>query len=163
MLKLVAPLVAGIMLVTAAPATAASFVLGPIEGVAGAAVSTSAGGFFMGGQTKLFYRLQNPMITDLTITGATPGAGIKIYGFKSTPIGYADSSGAFTLPGPLAIFYTHDNDYGRITLYGPYFLGNITLEGTAYGHIPEPATWALMISGFGLTGLALRRRRLVPA
>ena len=28
---------------------------------------------------------------------------------------------------------------------------------------PEPATWALMISGFGLAGAGLRRRRAVAA
>ena len=31
------------------------------------------------------------------------------------------------------------------------------------GGVPEPATWALMISGFGLAGAALRRRRIVAA
>jgi hypothetical protein len=31
------------------------------------------------------------------------------------------------------------------------------------GPIPEPATWAMLIAGFGLTGAALRRRRVVPA
>ena len=30
---------------------------------------------------------------------------------------------------------------------------------TISGAIPEPATWGLMISGFGLAGIALRRRR----
>lgn len=35
-----------------------------------------------------------------------------------------------------------------------------TFKATA---VPEPASWALMISGFGLLGTALRRRRLLPA
>ncbi len=29
--------------------------------------------------------------------------------------------------------------------------------------VPEPASWAMMISGFGLAGIALRRRRRLPA
>jgi hypothetical protein len=28
--------------------------------------------------------------------------------------------------------------------------------------VPEPQTWALMIAGFGLAGVAIRRRRGVP-
>jgi hypothetical protein len=31
------------------------------------------------------------------------------------------------------------------------------------GSVPEPASWALLISGFGLVGAAMRRRRLQPA
>jgi len=33
----------------------------------------------------------------------------------------------------------------------------------ANGGVPEPASWALMISGFGLAGAALRRRRTLAA
>jgi hypothetical protein len=32
-------------------------------------------------------------------------------------------------------------------------------SGSVSGMIPEPSTWMMMISGFGLVGLAVRRRR----
>ena len=47
-----------------------------------------------------------------------------------------------------------------------------TTEGVSYeahwdnlttGSVPEPATWAMMIAGFGLAGAALRRRRALAA
>lgn len=34
---------------------------------------------------------------------------------------------------------------------------------TAVGGVPEPASWALMVAGFGLVGVLRRRRRIVPA
>lgn len=56
-------------------------------------------------------------------------------------------------------------DTGALTLY--YWDSNsgdntehVTATITA---VPEPAAWAMMIAGFGLTGAALRRRRLAPA
>ena len=33
----------------------------------------------------------------------------------------------------------------------------------ALGGVPEPANWALLIAGFGLTDAAMRRRRGIPA
>ena len=41
-----------------------------------------------------------------------------------------------------------------------YSLDNLQLS---VGGVPEPGTWALMISGFGLAGATLRRRRAVAA
>lgn len=35
----------------------------------------------------------------------------------------------------------------------------LTYDGVRDGAIPEPSTWALLITGFGLAGAALRRRR----
>jgi len=37
------------------------------------------------------------------------------------------------------------------------------LDGVSLTAVPEPATWALMIAGFGAVGLAARRRRAVAA
>ncbi len=39
----------------------------------------------------------------------------------------------------------------------------ITFAGTVTGSIPEPATWAMMLCGFGGCGAALRSRRKVAA
>ena len=36
-------------------------------------------------------------------------------------------------------------------------------DGITNGGVPEPASWALMITGFGLAGAAMRRRRSVVA
>ena len=39
-----------------------------------------------------------------------------------------------------------------------FVMDNVTYNG---GAVPEPATWALMLGGFGLAGVTLRRRRAV--
>jgi len=44
-----------------------------------------------------------------------------------------------------------------------YFYGPKDLNFRTSMTVPEPASWALMIAGFGLTGAALRRRRPTPA
>jgi PEP-CTERM motif len=44
---------------------------------------------------------------------------------------------------------------------GAFSLDNVTLS--TGGGVPEPASWALMIAGFGLAGATLRRRRAILA
>lgn len=45
----------------------------------------------------------------------------------------------------------------------PTFNAAFTLNGVTATAVPEPATWATMILGFGLSGAAIRRRRRSPA
>jgi hypothetical protein len=40
---------------------------------------------------------------------------------------------------------------------------SITGSGFDTGAVPEPASWAMLIAGFGLTGAAMRRRRVTAA
>ena len=42
-----------------------------------------------------------------------------------------------------------------------YYRGTTTATVTYFAGTPEPATWALMVGGFGLVGAAMRRRRAV--
>ena len=38
-------------------------------------------------------------------------------------------------------------------------VSNFSLNGTTFGAVPEPTTWAMMLLGFGGIGLAMRRSR----
>jgi hypothetical protein len=65
-------------------------------------------------------------------------------------------------PGGLALFsgsVTHP-----LFAAGTWTAGNTTITATAAtGAVPEPAAWAMLIAGFGLTGAAARRRRIAVA
>jgi hypothetical protein len=56
-----------------------------------------------------------------------------------------------------------DTPFSRVEIrVGSSYLefDNVTYSAGATGAVPEPASWAMMIIGFGATGAALRRRRL---
>jgi PEP-CTERM motif len=50
---------------------------------------------------------------------------------------------------------------GGTTQSGGFAIDNLTIG--AAGAVPEPASWAMLIAGFGLVGATARRRRAVTA
>jgi hypothetical protein len=70
-------------------------------------------------------------------------------GFQFTPF-----SGTFTASSTeTEIAFTARHDPGA------FRLDAISVNGARVGAVPEPATWAMMIGGFGTVGTALRRRK----
>jgi hypothetical protein len=77
---------------------------------------------------------------------------------------------SFSLVGD-KIVYNAGGFTGSTSSFGTTSIGNVILQahnaGTDYSvhwdnltaGVPEPATWAMMIAGFGLTGATLRRRQ----
>jgi len=80
----------------------------------------------------------------------------------SDPIDFLSNSGQVTLnlaAGDTYGFYifSTDSQFGRADISVTPFRGG--LDEVALAAVPEPATWALMLTGFFGLGLALRRRR----
>ena len=82
-----------------------------------------------------------------------------------SPLGY-DASGwlhtasgfqPFNLPGALSTEPFTVNDKGQVA--GLYVSAHGQILGFTATPVPEPATWLTMVTGMGLIGLTLRRRR----
>ena len=86
------------------------------------------------------------------------GLGAILYSSGAITVGSGDVASHF------AFGFTSNNGIG--IQWGPdaYNTGIDNIDFTfgslvGGGGVPEPATWAMMIAGFGLTGMAMRRRR----
>ena len=109
------------------------------------------------------------------VTNYTMGGTV----LSSFSTGHSENGGLAYNPNDNTLWLVNDND-GILEQYslGGTLLGNNDLGGAGTGYVlgaefdlgggrggavPEPATWALMTSGFGLAGAALRRRRSAVA
>jgi hypothetical protein len=67
---------------------------------------------------------------------------------------------------PIGTWITLDERWGGRQTLGFRSLGDVYIDNAvineSYAAVPEPGTWALLITGFGLAGAALRRRRPDP-
>lgn len=122
-----------------------------------------------GATTTVLYGLDAVSDSLVRATNANAGTyvGTNVLGAAFGALGFsfaATDRVAFDISGGSnnGFFTINDGFYGvnQITGAGT-FLGNLGtpgVTGIAAGAVPEPAAWALMITGFGLVGGAMRRR-----
>ena len=99
--------------------------------------------------------------TDVVCCGS-PGANLQVdvYGAGDAYLGTSNfaASANTTILGNGFVQYSRL----RFIATGSHFsLDNFV--GDAVGGVPEPATWGMMIVGFGLVGAAARRRKALAA
>jgi hypothetical protein len=133
---------------------------------------SSGTGFFIGtaagGGMRFTDTILNPGVVfpsgeaELLLTSSASGTRFYIDGaevFSSTIVAANGPGGTPTYFGrqfePFGEFFRGSID--AIRIYGSVVLPSDVTEPVS--GVPEPASWAMLIAGFGLTGAALRRRR----
>jgi len=104
--------------------------------------------------------INNVLIPDMHFTGyaSTNTANSDAYGDWMVTQAYAIGDGTYDFyTGPNCCVDEMDDGPVRLTLTG------ITSAPPGIGSVPEPATWAMMLMGAGMTGYAMRRRRVAIA
>jgi hypothetical protein len=112
--------------------------------------------------------------TDMLLRSLDPNLGTytatNMMGEMFQPLGLAFTTGnalGFDISGLTnaaylsvdSLLWTVDLETGAAGRVG--IIGAGPLRSLTAGAVPEPATWAMLISGFGLVGAAIRRRRVV--
>ena len=82
-------------------------------------------------------------------------------GSSTSNMAWTGSEFEFTATSALSTLFFTKTQQGNLN--GGMYLDNIQVEQMGAGAVPEPATWALMIGGFGFAGAALRRQRCAAA
>lgn len=136
------------------PAIAPLYVIGVNTGAA-----TAPGPFANIGQPNVIF---NRVIV---VNGQT-GTGV----LSGNPLVTNINGNSFSVTAPLALLASTGfapRDYGfnlwpRVGVGNNNQIADFSPNNSTISLAPEPGTWMMMILGFGLMGMALRRRRRVP-
>ena len=101
----------------------------------------------------------------VTLEKLAPGAAVLNFntvlnGLTWIGIHYGAGQGPVNAPGGVTAFYKFNAGTNLDTFnIAPGSISGVTLFATGPGTaVPEPATWAMMLLGFGFAGMTLRRR-----
>lgn len=97
------------------------------------------------------------------IISSLDSAGNVIDSFEISSLAPIDTPGGFNEFRFRGISNDDDTLIYGLRFEGSYILATGTSDGVPPGGVPEPATWAMLILGFGLVGAAARRRRPLAA
>jgi CHRD domain/PEP-CTERM motif len=92
--------------------------------------------------------------------GSTSGTYFNTFNLSNASVyraAFLTASGGTAALAKARLLSAFDNKLAYVNVHSQRFPGG-EIRGQV-GAIPEPATWSMMISGFGLAGVALRRRR----
>lgn len=124
---------------------------GQVDGLAitGLIAPGTAGSFFV--STNGLWNLDNVLFESAPFMsnngwGFTLAGGSEVNIWATSPNSHAVANG---LPGS-----GNSIQFARGTVYGSVFSGRVTVSA-----VPEFATWAMMLGGFGMVGSAMRARR----
>ena len=116
----------------------------------------ASAGLTSGWQSASFssYDPQNTRFSGIyALTGASADIpisfGLQIIAGNNVTLDYLNT-GSISIGKVAGVFFTSDS--------GVF----LTKAGGGVGGVPEPASWAMLIAGFGLVGTAARRRRDLP-
>lgn len=96
----------------------------------------------------------NAVVSFNALGNFTPSGGLSAF-----EAGLASLTVSFTQTGSLTVGGEQPSISGSFTFASPPALDG----GGSPGGVPEPAEWMMLIAGFGLTGVAMRRRPKVVA
>ena len=168
-MKMYFALAASALALAASPASAAQYSFdfstdqqlfgGPVTG--SGIFTTSDMAMTVGGETAYAITSISGMVNGSQIVAPTSAS----YGnYFTTGPTFLDGSGVNfgTAAGTTVAFFNQSNNgLYRVNTFSPGSSSFVTATSSAVGAVPEPATWAMLLLGFGMVGFAMRRRRSV--